>query len=492
MLGVVIGLDLGTQGARAVAYGRAGSVLALADEAHAPVFPRPGHAEQDTDAWLRSCGGALRGIADALGPYATEVEAICIAAQVDGVVPLDADRRACGPALIWLDRRAVDQRVALEAAIGTERLKALTGLNADSSHAAPKMMWLRDVQGLTPRWFAPPTSFLVAWLCGELVQDHANASSSMLYDVASRHWSEELLSAAGLDADQLPALRESTDLAGALRPQLASELGLPATCQVLVGTGDDHGAALGVGAIRPGIVVDVGGTAEPVGTTAATAVMDPEGLVETHAHAVPDHWFLENPGFVSGGSVLWVASLLDIEQGEVFDLAAKAPAGAGGLRFLPALSGAMAPRWNEHARGVVAGASMDHGRSDLCRAVIEGCAFALRDCVDRLEELVGTAPEIRATGGGVRSRLWMQVKADVTGRPLRPVEGYGAATGAAALAAVSAGWGPDLDTVVDGLVDLSGELVAPTPEHRDLYEDAYASYRGLYDAVEPTFTGGRA
>ncbi len=155
-------------------------------------------------------------------------------------------------------------------------------------------------------------------------------------------------------------------------------------------------------------------------------------------------WFIENPGFVSGGSTLWCADLLGVSQAEVFALAATAEPGCKGLVFVPALSGSMAPRWNDLARGSFTGASMDHGQAEWCRAVLEGCAFALRDVVDRMAEMGLDTSDVRVTGGGARSELWMKIKADALGRVMRPVLGEGTATGAACLAAVTAGWYPDL------------------------------------------------
>ena len=183
-----------------------------------------------------------------------------------------------------------------------ERLFEITGLNCDSSHAAPKMAWL--LERSQPRWLLPPVTMVTSWLTGEVAQDHANASSSMLWDVTRREWSDDLLQAARIEPKLLPPVAEAIDVLGAIRPELIDELGLPAGCQVLVGTGDDHAAAVGAGAVGPGVVADVTGTAEPIGGPADRPVFDTiDRLVETHAHAVPGMWFIENPGFVSGGSI---------------------------------------------------------------------------------------------------------------------------------------------------------------------------------------------
>jgi len=184
---------------------------------------------------------------------------------------------------------------------------------------------------------------------------------------------------------------------------------------------------------------------------------------------------------------MWVAQLLGIDQPAVFDLAAEAPAGSKGLIFIPALSGSVAPRWNDHARGSFTGASMDHGRPEWCRAVLEGCTFALRDSFDRLTALGLANSRLHVTGGGARSELWLQTKADVIGREVRVVEGESAALGAACLAAVAAGWLPDVATAADALGSVSGRAYEPDPARAVVYDEAYHTYRAVFDALDPTY-----
>jgi xylulokinase len=245
--------------------------------------------------------------------------------------------------------------------------------------------------------------------------------------------------------------------------------------------------------LGPGVVCDITGTAEPVAAATDRPVFDDHRLVETHAHADPRAWLIENPGFVSGGSTRWLAGILDTTQDSLPSLAAEAPAGSDGLRFVPALSGSMTPRWNEHARGVFSGLALSHGRAHLARAVLEGCTFALRDIVDRLAALGLAGDEVRVVGGGARSPFWLQLKADVTGRTVRVVEAAEAtAVGAAMLAAVGAGLMDGLDEAAAAMVRLAARSFEPDPALRAVYDDAYAAYRDLFDAVEPTFTPVRA
>jgi len=308
----------------------------------------------------------------------------------------------------------------------------------------------------------------------------------LLYDVRTRDWSAKLLDAADLDPARLAPIVAAHSVVGPLTAAAADALGLSVECLVVAGTGDDHGAALGAGVVGPGVIADVTGTAEPVAAAATTAVFDSEHLVETHAHAVDGTFLIENPGFVSGGSTMWLAATLGVSQADVLAWAALAPPGSGGVTFLPALSGATAPRWNDRMRGAFHGLSMNHDSTHLSRAVIEGCVFALRDITDRLAAmgLAGTAGnEMRVVGGGARSELWLQLKADVTGIPVRPVlDAEPTALGAAMLAAVAAGTFADLGAAATAMTRLDDACYEPTS--LEAYEDGYRTYRHVFDALE--------
>jgi xylulokinase len=237
----------------------------------------------------------------------------------------------------------------------------------------------------------------------------------------------------------------------------------------------------------PGLVCDITGTAEPVAAVATTPLLDPTGLVETHPHAAPGRWLLENPGFVSGGARRWLAeSILNVPADRITELAADAPPGSDGLVFIPALGGAVTPRWNDRARGTFHGLRLGHDRRHLARAVLEGCAFALRDLVDRLDELGLAGERVRILGGGARDALWPAITADVTGRVMeRLVEPEATALGGAVLAAAGAGWYPDVASAAAASARVHPGVAEPDAAHRDLYDEAYARYRAIFDALEP-------
>jgi len=487
-MGYVIGADVGSQSVKALLMDSEGVEVGAAAVECDMHHPAAGWAEQDPLDWRRALAGAVRTVTSAAGVAPGAVDALALACQVDGLVAVGADLEPLRPAIIWLDRRATTQSAALCAAVGEHELTSRTGLNPDASHTAPKAMWLRDAEPeiyAKTRWLAPVAGYLTGWLAGEVVQDHANASSTLLYDLEGRAWALELVAHAGLDAEKLPPIRPAADVVGELRSEAADALGLTRRCRVVVGTGDDHGAALGAGAVLPGIVVDITGTAEPVAVPSTELVLDESRVVETHAHAVENLLLVENPGFVSGGSTRWLAGMHHVPQSDLFELAEQVPAGADGVLFLPALSGSTAPRWNDRMRGAFAGLAMNHDLRHLSRAVLEGCAYALRDIVDRFTAMGLDGDEIRVVGGGARSQAWLQIKADITDRTMRALVGDAATSaGAAMLAGIATGAFADVGEAVSRCVRLAAEPVLPRPETRETYADGYARYRRLYDGIE--------
>jgi xylulokinase len=280
-----------------------------------------------------------------------------------------------------------------------------------------------------------PVSFMVEALIGARRIAHSLASTTMLYDMRRRAWDDELVARFGARPSELPELAAETERAGGLSHAGAELTGLRAGLPVAVGTGDDFSSLLGSGIVEPGTVAVSLGTAETVGALSHSAVIDTDALLETHVF--PGGGFhLGNPGWLSGGAVRWAMTLLSIPDDEHFSaLAAQAPAGCDGLIFVPALTGAMSPKWISAARGSFVGLTPGHGPAHAARSVLEGTAFAMRDSVDRLETLGVPTARLRLMGGGARSSLWCRIRADLTGRPADVLaEADASATGAALIA----------------------------------------------------------
>jgi xylulokinase len=499
----VIGCDVGSQGTNAALYAEDGTLVASRYEPHQLSFPHPGWAEQDAEEWPGAVASAVGAVArDADGP----VVGLSFGSQLDGMVICDAEGRPLRPAMIWMDRRAEAQAAALAERISPQDFYKLSGTNLDSSHAVFKALWVRDKEPDVFRQaahFMPPGAYVLREVSGVLAVDPSNASSLALLDPRTRTWSEPLLEHTGIDPERLPELASATQAVGTIRPGFAEATGLDPGTVVAVGCGDEMAATLGAGVFEPGEVCDVVGTAEPVCAASDSPREDPTMLVECHPHADPDAWLLENPGFVSGGNLRWWRDqFAPLERqaetdgrGDAYDLlaadAADAPPGSGGIVFLPCMQGAMAPEWNGAARGVFYGLTLAHTRADMTRAVLEGSAFALRDI---LEAMVNAGLDVRRltiVGGGAKGVLWRQIKADVTGYPIRvPTSVETTATGAAILAAVGAGVFPSVAEATSTFVAYEPDEHAPDPEAKARYDEAYRLYREVYAALRPVFGRG--
>jgi xylulokinase len=421
----------------------------------------------------------------AAGVELGSVGAIGLAGQLDGCLPVDRRGEAMGPCLIWMDRRAG----AETAGISADEVMSRGGVVLDASHMAAKIRWLRHHHPAARdiACFHQPTSFVVARLTGRAVLDHAVASTSMLYNLWERRLDPALCAMFEIDPLALPEIDESEAAAGALGAEGAALTGLKAGIPVAVGTGDDFSNVLGAGVVRPGRVIVSLGTAEVVGAVHGEAVIDAGGLVETHGYA-GGRFFVENPGWLSGGALAWLIRVLRLSGVEELNrLAERAGPGAGGVTFLPALSGAMAPEWNADARGAFYGLTAAHGPEHLARALLEGCASAMRDVVDRLDHLGVSTERVRLLGGGARSRVWAEIRAGLLGRPVEVATAADSSPfGAALLAAVAAGAEPSLESAADRLAP-AAVTVDPVPGHGQAYADAYGRYRRLFQSLRPMF-----
>ncbi len=498
----VIGCDVGSQSAKAILVDEAGIIHGEAAENYAIDYPQPLWAQQPVERWLTALHKAIRQLLTLTQVKSEAVRGLGLAAQVDGVVPIDAAGRPLHPALIWMDHRAVAQCEALRQKQGAESVFQLTGLNLDASHVAPKIRWLLETQpeiAHAARHFLLPGSYVAYALTGELAVDESNASSTLLLDAQTRTWSAELCDQFGIRVEQLAPIRPAAAPLGTLRAEVAESLGLRPHTLGMVGRGEEPRACFGSGVVQPGLVGDIAGTAEPVCAASPRPIFDPTHLVETHCHIAPDLWLLENPGFVSGGNLRWYrdhfgASEVQTaaEQGvnayQIFDAEAdKIPPGAEGLVFLPSLMGAMAPTWNEAARGAWAGFTLAHTRAHFTRALLEGSAYAVRDITDQMQTLGLGLTEMRAMGGGARSRLWTQIKADVTGLPVAvPHVTETTALGAAMLALVGCGAYASLTEASRHIVRIV-ERFDPQPAAQAMYNELYQMYRDTYFALLPVF-----
>jgi xylulokinase len=457
---VLVGLDVGTTGVKAIAVTPEGKVAFSAEEGYPLSTPQPGWSEQDPEDWLRASERALARL---------DVDPLRVgfSGQMHGLVCLDEHDRVLRPAILWNDQRTGAECAEIEERVGLERLISLTGNRALPGFTAPKLLWLRrhepDVYRRIRR-ITLPKDYVRLLLNGEWAIDAADASGTLLFDVAHRRWSDDVLAALDLPREWLPPVFESTQIAGA---------------------GDQQAAALGVGVIEPGVVSVVLGTSGVVLAALPAYAHDAEARVHAFCHAVPDTWEAMGVMLNAAGSLRWLRDALAPEA-SFEELAAEAERwgpGVEGLTFLPYLQGERTPHADPDARGAFIGLSLRHDRGALVRAVFEGVAYGLRDSLELLREL-GVKPEKgRASGGGARSRLWREIVASVLGLPVElTVVEEGSAYGAALLAGVAGGTFADAREAVAACVRARAP-VEPNPHWARAYDEGYARFRALYPAV---------
>jgi xylulokinase len=479
----ILGIDIGTQSLKAVVCDEELNTLGSGTVPYQPVFPRPGWAEQDPRLWVDALAPAIAAALSSARLPARDIRALAVCGQLDGCVPTDADGAALRPAIIWMDRRGDALLQGIDPAVIASRC----GLVRDATHMGGKIAWLKANSTVPVHTWHQPVSFIVAALTGARVMSRSLASTTMLYDLAAGDWNDELMALFGASRQELPELAGDADIAGALSSRGAELTGLPAGTPVAVGTGDDFSNLLGCGIGQSGIAGVSLGTSEAIGVITDHVIIDPEMLVETHVFP-GGMLHLGNPGWLSGGAVRWAAALLSLTGDDAFMAAAgDAPAGCDGLVFLPALSGALTPKWIGAARGSFVGLTTSHTLAHMARAVLEGTAFGMRDIIERFAQLGAPAQRIRIVGGGARSRLWCRIRADLLGQPVEILDqGEASATGAAVLAAVASGAYRDIRTA-GSAVPLNLTALDPDLSQKPLYDQAYQRYRDVFAALEPVW-----
>ncbi|HYF92426.1 MAG TPA: FGGY-family carbohydrate kinase [Symbiobacteriaceae bacterium] len=495
----LLGVDIGTTALKSVLFDFHGRRLWQADAEYPTRHPATGWAEQDPDDWWRAFCHTMRRMTGDIGKVANIV-AIGVSSQAPTMLPVDRSLKPVRPALIWMDRRSESQCEWLRREVGEERIRSITGNRTDPYYMASELLWFKQTE---PELYAHTRCLLQAngyvnlRLTGELSIDLSHCALTQLFDIARDCWSTELLVAMGVDPALLPPVSECTDVIGRVTAAAAAETGLPVGIPVVAGAVDGVAAALEAGVLDPGEAAEMTGTSTVLILPVGTPRFSPD--LTASRHALPDTYLLFGAMSTTGASLRWFRDQLGAAEvaaarelgTDPYDMltssAGAVPPGANGVIFLPYMAGERAPIWNTNARGVFAGLSMATTRADLVRAVLEGSVFALAHNIEAAEGVGVEVRDLRSVGGGARSPLWCQIKADVLGRPvLLPRTAVGAPFGDAVLAGRGVGIYPDLKTPVRSTVTVSHRF-EPNPEAHDRYREVYRVYRSIYEHLRPDF-----
>jgi xylulokinase len=497
-LSLVLGVDVGTSGLRAVLLDRDGGFVDEATSEYELRSPQPGWAEQDPDRWFAALRDALA-MLWARGYSGSQVSAIGLTGQMHSLVVLDADGGVVCPALLWCDQRTGAECLEITERIGAERLLERTGNVALAGFTAPKILWIRRHW---PEAFARaahlllPKDFIRQRLTGAFVTEMSDASGTLLFDVRGRRWADDIIAELGIDPGLLPATVEGDVVTGVVHAEAARLLGLVEGTPVVAGGGDNAAAAVGLGAVDPGVLTLSVGTSGVIFAPLDRYPTQVDGRLHVFCHAVPNRWHLMSVTMAAGGSLHWLRDLLSpllpVASDAAYDWltarAAAADPGSGGVVFLPYISGERTPHADPAARGVFYGLHMGIGLDEMVRSVLEGVAFSQRQGLDLMREAGAAAVMARGAGGGLSSPLWRQILADALGVGLQLAgPAIGAARGAAVLAGLGTGVYDDVDVGMDWA---SQPIQAPDPAGAAALEHAFTTYAALYPRLRPVFQAG--
>ena len=488
-----IGIDSSTTATKALLIDETGAVLGVAATEYGYATPQPLWSEQDPELWWDGTVGSIRAVLAQTGIDPADVAGIGLTGQMHGLVLLDEHGEVLRPAILWNDQRTGAQCDEIRRRVGRDRFIAVTGNDALTGFTAPKILWVAQNEPeiyARARQVLLPKDYVRYRLTGDYATDRAGGAGTVLFNLAARDWSADIAAALDIPLDWLPPTYEGPAVTGVISAAAAEATGLRAGTPVVGGGGDQAAGAVGVGAVKEGIVSLVLGTSGVVFATVDQPFIEPNGRLHSFCHSVPQRWHLMGVMLSAAGSLRWyrdtVAPAMSFD--DLLAPAADVPPGCDGLVFLPYLTGERTPHPDPLARGAFVGLTVRHALPHMSRAVLEGVAFGLRDSFELMQEAgLSSIKQVRVSGGGARSPLWRQILADVLDSELVTVNTTeGAAYGAALLAGVGAGAWPDVDTACDAAITVTGSTL-PQTETVATYQRVYDVYRGLYPTLKSTF-----
>jgi xylulokinase len=473
-------------------------VIGSSSEEHHPfVSPQPGWAEQNPEDWWRACSISVRKVLECSKTRGDAIACVGLSGQMHGAVLLDSSHEVIRPAIIWCDQRSEAQCTELSELLGSDTLIHLTCNRPLTNFTLTKLLWVRKNEPANwdrIRHLLLPKDYVRFRLTGEQATDVADASGTLLLDVANRCWAEEVLARTDTDPRFLPILYESEQICSRVSARGSEATGLPIGTPVVAGAGDQAAGALGMGITKPGSVSVTIGTSGVVFAATDYPAVDAKGRLHTFCHAIPRRWHVMGVTQAAGMSLRWFRDQFtgkEFKYGEGYQLLAKeagsVPAGSNGLFWLPYLMGERTPHLDPKARAALLGLRTSHGRPHVVRAIMEGVAFSLKDTFMILDEMKIPVDSVRLGGGGTRSTLWRQIQADVYGYEVEILETEeGAAYGSALLAGTGAGAWASVDEACEKLIRRVSKVTPNTIDSATM-QKAYSVYRKIYPALHRLF-----
>ena len=498
----LIGIDLGTSGTKAVLFDEEGRILSSHIKEYPLYQPQNGWAEQNPFDWYQAAVESIRAVMDKSRISPQEVKGVGISGQMHGLVMLDKDGEVLRRSIIWCDQRTGKECQEITQRVGAQRLLSITANPALTGFTASKILWVRNHEPEVYekcRHILLPKDYVRYMLTGEFATEVSDASGMQLLDIQNRCWSQEVCEKLEIDSDMLAKVYESPEITGGISPSASALTGLLPGTPVVGGAGDNAAAAVGTGVVRQGNAFTTLGTSGVVFAHTDRMVLDSGGRVHTFCCAVPGCWHVMGVTQGAGLSLKWfrdnfcgaekeTAQLMGVDPYFLMDQEVQQVAiGSERLLYLPYLMGERTPHLDPDCRGVFFGLSALHTRRHLLRAIMEGVAYSLRDCMEILREMGLSIEHMTACGGGGSSSVWRQMLADLYGCPVATASSKeSAALGAAILAGVGAGVYSDVPSACGQLIS-DALIQQPVKENSLAYEPYYQLYRRLYPSLKDSF-----
>lgn len=485
-----IGLDVGTSGAKALLINEMGEVISSATNEYPMLTPKPNWTEQNPEDWWEASKKSIQSVASKVKK--DEIEGIGLTGQMHGLVTLDDNLNVVRPCIMWNDQRTVKECDGITTKIGFEKLIKITGNQVLTGFTAPKILWIKNNEpGNYDRIskILLPKDYIRFRLTGELATDVSDASGTSLLNVPERSWSNEILTILEIPKEWMPELYESAEITGRVKKELCDELNLPENLIVAAGGGDQAAGGVGTGTVSEGITSLVLGTSGVVFAHSDKPRIEASGKVHSFCHAVPNAWHVMGVTLSAAGSLQWYRNTFHngVDYSELTKAAEEIQPGSEGLFFLPYLSGERTPYPDPNAKGTFIGATVRHNSSHFTRAVLEGVAYSLRDCFELNESLGVKTDQVRISGGGAKSKMWIQILSDLLNKEIVTLTSTeGAPYGSAILAAVASGKFNSVNEACSSIIKIKS-TTTPNKENINIYEDFYNIYKNLYGTLKSTF-----
>ena len=499
MKNLLLAIDIGTSACKIAIFYPDGKIASDCTKTYQTSYPAPGWVEQDPNEWWQAICEGIRECLHrgSINPH--EIAGIGIDGQSWSCIPIDKNGEVLCPTPIWMDTRAKAVCDRVNSEIGPERILSLSGNSFQPSYTTPKILWFREnrpeIYRSTSK-FLQSNSFIAYRLTGVLSQDVSQGYGLHVFDIAKRSYSESMCREMGISINQLPEIFECHEVVGTVCAKAAEQTGLCEGIPVVAGGLDAACGTLGAGVCCPGQTQEQGGQAGGMSICLDRPIADKSLILSSHV--VPNLWLLQGGTVGGGGSLRWLAKELGEPEKAIAentgenlfklldDLAGKVRPGSDGVIFLPYLSGERSPIWDPNAKGVFFGLSYDKTRAHFFRALLEGAAYALEHNLQTAEKAGVSVDVMHAMGGAANSRLWTQIKADVTGKTIRvPASDNASTLGAAILAGVGTGVYPNFEEAVKKTIQIKREHVPDMEKHK-LYQKYFKIYLEIYERLKPT------